>query len=100
MNTIKNSRRDFFKKGLVGTVALSTASVSKSVSVVNQRVNMPDAKRIVLIALDGICVGGFQQAKTSHLDALLREGALSLLHLFKVKKPLPWTGEVLTSKVI
>lgn len=35
------------------------------------------AKRIVLISLDGICVAGFKQAKTPHLDALLAEGVLS-----------------------
>lgn len=36
------------------------------------------AKRVVLIALDGISVEGFQKAKTPHLDALLAKGALSL----------------------
>lgn len=36
------------------------------------------AKRVVLIALDGISVPGFTQAKTPNLDALLAEGTLSL----------------------
>lgn len=38
----------------------------------------PKAKRVVMIALDGISVEGFQKAHTSHLDALLAEGVLSL----------------------
>ena len=33
--------------------------------------------RVVMIALDGICVDGFIQANTPNLDALLKEGALS-----------------------
>ncbi|MEG2330933.1 MAG: alkaline phosphatase [Bacteroides sp.] len=36
------------------------------------------AKRVVLIALDGISVEGFQKAQTPCLDALLAQGALSL----------------------
>lgn len=36
------------------------------------------ARRIVLIALDGISVEGFRKARTPRLDALLAEGALSL----------------------
>lgn len=36
------------------------------------------ARRVVLIALDGISVEGFNKAYTPHLDALLAEGALSL----------------------
>lgn len=36
------------------------------------------AKRVVMIALDGISVPGFTTAHTPHLDALLAEGALSL----------------------
>lgn len=38
----------------------------------------PKAKRIVMIALDGISVDGFQKAQTPHIDAMLAEGALSL----------------------
>lgn len=38
----------------------------------------PKAKRVVMIALDGISVAGFQTARTPNLDALLSEGALSL----------------------
>lgn len=38
----------------------------------------PRAKRVVLIALDGISVPGFTTAQTPNLDALLSEGSLSL----------------------
>lgn len=38
----------------------------------------PKAKRVLMIALDGISVPGFQTAKTPNLDALLAQGALSL----------------------
>lgn len=38
----------------------------------------PKAKRVLIIALDGISVKGFTQAKTPRLDALLAEGVLSL----------------------
>ena len=38
----------------------------------------PKAKRVVLIALDGISVEGFQKANTPNLDALLKEGVLSI----------------------
>lgn len=40
--------------------------------------NARKAKRVVLIALDGISVEGFQKANTPCLDALLAEGCLSL----------------------
>lgn len=36
------------------------------------------AKRVFLIGIDGMGVSGFQQARTPHLDALVRMGALSL----------------------
>lgn len=35
-------------------------------------------KRVVMIALDGISVAGYQKAHTPNLDALMAEGALSL----------------------
>ncbi|TKG97406.1 nucleotide pyrophosphatase [Puteibacter caeruleilacunae] len=38
----------------------------------------PKAKRVVMIALDGICVDGYKTAKTPNLDKLMNEGALSL----------------------
>ena len=73
---MKNSRRNFFKKGLAG--ALGTASITQPVSAVTAKVNAPTAKRIVLISLDGICVDGYLKAKTPNLDALMAEGSLSL----------------------
>lgn len=39
---------------------------------------VPKAKRVVMIALDGISVQGFEQAHMPHLDSLLAEGVLSL----------------------
>lgn len=38
----------------------------------------PKAKRVVMIALDGISVEGFTKAATPNLDALLAEGSLSV----------------------
>ena len=38
----------------------------------------PRAKRVVMIALDGISVPGFTTAHTPNLDNLLAQGALSL----------------------
>lgn len=75
---MKNSRRNFFKKGLVGAVALGSASISRPVTAITSEVNAAAAKRIVLISLDGICVDGYLKAKTPNLDALMAEGALSL----------------------
>lgn len=75
---MKNSRRNFFKKGLAGAVALGTASITQPVSAISAKVNAPAAKRIVLISLDGICVDGYLKAKTPNLDALMAEGSLSL----------------------
>ncbi|KKB57933.1 alkaline phosphatase family protein [Parabacteroides gordonii] len=75
---MKNSRRNFFKKGLAGAVALGTASITQPVTAITAKVNASAAKRIVLISLDGICVDGFLKAKTPNLDALLAEGSLSL----------------------
>ncbi|WP_304247624.1 alkaline phosphatase [Parabacteroides gordonii] len=75
---MENSRRNFFKKGLAGAVALGTASITQPVTAITAKVNASAAKRIVLISLDGICVDGFLKAKTPNLNALLAEGSLSL----------------------
>lgn len=75
---MKNSRRSFFKKGLAGAVALGSASITRPLAALTTEVNAAAAKRIVLIALDGICVEGYLKAKTPHLDTLMAEGALSL----------------------
>ena len=75
---MKNSRRSFFKQGLVGAVALGTASISRPVAAIPTETNARAAKRIVLISLDGICVEGYLKAKTPNLDKLMAEGSLSL----------------------
>lgn len=41
-------------------------------------VNASKAKRVVMIALDGISVEGYLKAKTPNIDALVAEGAISL----------------------
>lgn len=125
---MEKSRRDFFKKGLMGSLVLGTASLSHSAKAVTSMVESKRAKRVLMISLDGICVEGFLKARTPRLDTLLAEGVLSLqtrvvmpsvtlpnwtshltgsgpkqntvntaaviLHLFKIKQPACWTGEV------
>lgn len=39
--------------------------------------NYPEAERVVMIALDGISVRGFEEADTPNIDDLLADGALS-----------------------
>lgn len=77
---MKISRRNFLKKGLAGTLLLGAATLPQPLVALAPSVPKADgrkSKRVVLISLDGICVAGFQQAKTPHLDALLAQGALS-----------------------
>ena len=75
---MENTRRNFFKKGLVGAVTLGAASLARPATALSTTTQAPRAKRIVLISLDGICVEGYLKAKTPHLDALMGEGSLSL----------------------
>ena len=80
---MKISRRNFLKKGITGTLLLGAATLPEPVAALTStstvtKMKTPKAKRIVLISLDGICVAGFQQAKTPNLDTLLSEGVLSL----------------------
>lgn len=80
---MKNSRRDFLKKSLVGTILLGTAAIPQSLAAFvaaksTDKKKLTKTKRVVLISLDGICISGFKQAKTPHLDALLAEGILSI----------------------
>lgn len=63
---------------MAGAIAVGAASLSHPVVAVVAKRNKPVAKRVVLIALDGISVGGYQKAHTPNLDALMAEGALSL----------------------
>lgn len=57
----------------------------------------PKAKRVVMIALDGVSVAGAQNAKTPNLDALIKEGAVS--YSTRIVMPsftLPnWTSQLL-----
>ena len=73
-------RRDFLKAGVLGATALGTMSIAEPVNALGlkSKKKMPKAKRVLMLALDGIRVDGFQQAKTPNLDALLAEGVLSL----------------------
>ena len=75
---MEQSRRSFIKKSIWGAVALGAALPSAETIAVTTAKKKKKAKRIVLLSLDGICVAGFQQAKTPNLDALLAEGVLSL----------------------
>lgn len=73
------SRRDFFKKSVVlASTACVAALPSPLAAFPATQKRRAKAKRVVLIALDGIRVDGFVQAKTPNLDALLAEGVLSL----------------------
>ena len=73
-------RRDFLKASVLGATALGTMSIAEPVNALGlkSKKKMPKAKRVLMLALDGIRVDGFQQAKTPNLDALLAEGVLSL----------------------
>ncbi|MFR8655578.1 MAG: alkaline phosphatase family protein [Bacteroides caccae] len=77
---MKITRRNFLKKGLAGTLFLGAATLPQPLQAIAASTSMAAsrrAKRVVLISLDGICVAGFRQAKTPHLDTLLSEGVLS-----------------------
>ena len=77
---MKITRRNFLKKGLAGTLFLGAATLPQPLQAIAASTSMAAprrAKRVVLISLDGICVAGFRQAKTPHLDTLLSAGVLS-----------------------
>ena len=73
-------RRDFLKAGVLGAAAIGAMSVAEPIKAFGKKSEkkLPKAKRVLMIALDGIRVDGFQQAHTPNLDALMAEGALSL----------------------
>lgn len=80
---MKTSRRNFLKKGLAGTLLLGSSVIPQPLMALATtpsitETNRKKAKRVVLISLDGICIAGFQQAKTPNLDTLLSQGALSV----------------------
>lgn len=75
----KSTRRNFFKQTLAGALALGAAPAMAAAEKLPRPGKRPlRAKRVVMIALDGICVDGFRNARTPNLDALLKEGVLSL----------------------
>lgn len=76
------SRRNFLKGGLAAAGALALGGVLPSQELFaagGRRRNScrGKAKRVLLISLDGICVEGFKQAETPHLDKLLAGGVVS-----------------------
>lgn len=77
------SRREFLKRSLAGAVCLGAASLPGPVAALTNEAaathkKLRKAKRVLLLSLDGICVEGFQQARTPRLDELLSQGTLSL----------------------
>ena len=73
-------RRDFLKVGAAGVAALGAASLPESLMAMGRRTSDSGikAKRVLMLALDGIRADGFQKAHTPNLDALMAEGVLSL----------------------
>lgn len=99
---MKNSRRTFFKQGLAGALALGSASLSIPAAMTDG-VGKVKAKRVVLISLDemivpwGITGPGIRKGfKITEPNNTVNTAA-TILRLFDVEKPLPWTGEVLSS---
>ncbi len=74
---MEKSRRNFFKKGLAGTIALGAGSLMNPIQAMTVNVETRKAKRILMISFDGIRVDGLQQANTPNLDALFAEGSFS-----------------------
>ena len=73
-------RRDFLKVGAAGVAALGAASMPEQLMAMGRRTSDSGikAKRVLMLALDGIRADGFQKAHTPNLDALMAEGVLSL----------------------
>lgn len=81
--SMENSRRKFLKQSLLGAAALGVASTPVAPLLATGKPekkgkNRKEAKRVILLSLDGICVEGFKQARTPNLDSLLAQGSLSL----------------------
>ena len=68
---------DFFKKCVfwIGIVFIVFAVFMIGCSVFSSR---PNAKRVILIGIDGMGTDAFQFARTPHLDSLVADGAVSL----------------------
>ncbi len=80
---MKISRKNFLKTTATGTLLLGTTALPQSLTafadpLLPKKRKISPTRRVVLIGLDGICVAGFQEARTPHLDAWLSEGVLSL----------------------
>ena len=80
---MNETRRDFLRKTLVGALCVGAATLPTPVSAMTQEIwkktkKRAQAKRVLLLSLDGICTEGFKQAHTPNLDQLLAEGVLSM----------------------
>ena len=80
---MNETRRDFLRKTLAGALCVGAATLPTPVSAMTQEIwkktkKRPQAKRVLLLSLDGICTEGFKQAHTPNLDQLLAEGVLSM----------------------
>lgn len=80
---MEESRRRFLKQGVLGTLALGTASLPLSIMANNtlqkqRKRKKAKAKRVVLLSLDGISVDGFRKANIPNIDRLFAQGTLSL----------------------
>ena len=100
---MNNSSRPFFKQGLAGALALGSASLPVSAAAMTDGVGKVKAKCVVLISLDemivpwGITGPGIRKGfKITEPNNTVNTAA-TILRLFDVEKPLPWTGEVLSS---
>ena len=74
------SRRDFIKSGLAaGAAALAvSAPVEMLAKEVKPKRFKKKAKRVLIIAFDGIRVDGLAQAHTPNIDMLAKEGSMSI----------------------
>lgn len=78
---MKLTRREFLQQGIYGTLLLGASSIPEPMkAAINKEENRKrkiKAKRVLMIALDGIRVDGLEKAHTPNLDALLKNGAFS-----------------------
>ena len=76
---MKLSRREFLKSSLIGGAALSMASPVEVLAKGGKpRKFKKKAKRVLVIAFDGIRVDGLAQAHTPNIDSLIKNGAASM----------------------
>ena len=76
---MKISRRDFLKSTLVAGAAMAVASPAETFAKTHSPKKFKKkAKRVLIIAFDGIRVDGLAQAHTPHIDSLIRTGAASM----------------------